>query len=102
MLYCKKCGQSINGDYFQIEDCWCGGHLISNSIRVKIFDKNKDFDEILKFLPFIEEKFQKREEYLVKCLLKDDLQFKVYLIVDKGIRRPERFLLDIVKEVLCV
>ena len=99
MLHCKKCGQSINGGYYQIEDCWCGGHLISDSIRKRILDADRNFYEVLKFLPFFEEKIQKRNEYIVKKLLKE-LQFQVYLVRDKGIRRPQAYMIKIVKEVL--
>lgn len=74
MLHCKTCGQTINGDYFQIEDCWCGGHLISESVKRRVLDADQNFNEVLKWLPFIEQKFQKREEYIAEKLLKE-LQF---------------------------
>lgn len=96
---CLTCKHDITlyGDQtFFIEDCWCGGYIISRNLINSILEEKKQLEEIIKILNAF---YLSKEEYISKKLLKD-LQLKVYLIRDKHIKRPEKFMIEVVKEVL--
>ena len=107
-LICSTCGHTTPHaeDLFQIEECWCGGYLITNYLWGKIISKEKSLRNTLHLFNLDNKLSQVTEQQMVNYaiveqLLREEAFLKGYLVCEKHIREnPQTFLMKIVDYVL--
>lgn len=107
-LFCLTCGHiTSHSEYlFQIEECWCGGHLITNYLWKKIISKEKSLRCNLHLFN-LDNKLDRTQEQdminyaIAKQLLREEAFLRIYLTCEKHIKEnPLIFLIKIIDYVL--
>jgi hypothetical protein len=111
MPICLTCGHQFtlymdqNTPEFFIEECWCGGYLISRNLIRDILNAQKSLNKTLHLLQLVNKLDKNQEQEMInyaitKKLLDEKLQLRVYLNRNKKIYNPLEFLIKIVEYVL--